>query len=68
MHSGDQNCHHPCQAVQEGEHQAVPQLQDQVPIGVQEGEAPDQEAEDDLQGIQAQLVCVGILIAFGECE
>ena len=39
--------------MQEGQHQAVPQLQNQVPIGVQEGEATNQEAEDNLQGIKA---------------
>lgn len=44
--------------MQEREHQAVPQFQDQVPIGVQEGEAPIQEAEDHLQGDKAQLVYV----------
>jgi hypothetical protein len=44
--------------LQEGEHQTIPQLQDQVPIGFQENPTTIQEAEDHIQGQQAQLVYV----------
>ena len=44
--------------MQEGQHQAVPQLQDQVPSRVPQGEATHQEAQDHFQGVQAQLVHV----------
>jgi hypothetical protein len=37
LHPNYQDCHHPRKALQEGEHEAVPQLQNQVPVGVQEG-------------------------------
>lgn len=45
----DSNCS--CKTVQEGEYQAVPWLKDQIPVGVQEGEATHQEAQDNLQSI-----------------
>ena len=44
--------------MQKGEHQTIPQLQDQVPIGFQEGKATNKEAEDHIQGQKAQLVYV----------
>ena len=58
LHPDHQDCHCPGQALQEGEHQAVPQQQNQVPIGVPQGQTTNQEAQDHLQGLQAQLVHV----------
>jgi hypothetical protein len=50
MHSDYQDCHHPSQALQEGEYQTIPQLQDQVPVGFQENPTTIQEAQDHIQG------------------
>ena len=46
--------------MQEGELKTIPQLQDQVPLDLQEGQATNQEAQDHLQGIKAQLVYVSL--------
>ena len=68
MHPDHQDCDGPLQAVQEGQHQAVPQLQDQVPPCVPQDQAPNQEAEDHVQGIKAEPVhVIQLCLCCGQC-
>jgi hypothetical protein len=58
VHPDHQDRHSPFQAVQEGQHQAVPQCKYQVPTRLPQGQATNQEAEDHIQGIKAEPVYV----------